>query len=423
MTSIDTNISNYNVSDLLSILDLNDYEHDDNLIDIIKEKTDKIIADCIEKKNDTLANFFRQVQLQFIPEETEDTETTILTEHSTSDAVVTNPANIVPRITVTKSLNIESRFRKDYIYTKSTDFKVDLPAKIYNAVEIKLAEIEIPTTFYQFADQYNNNYMWLKYKPNPTDPTSNKFILLYLSDGNYFYGTVISDINTFFYDNQLPIVFEYDYSGDDGVVVGTCKVTIKIDDTSEFYPADITMPELELNFKGVAPTTASEHAVWQDGHFYYNYDNIRPDSKLSWKLGFRLDFYLGNSTYTSEGVLDFTGPRYLFIVLNDFNNNSHSNYVNSSQYGLLNENIFARISLTGGIFSLQSQSDLAVVSDPRVYFGPVNLEKLHIQVLDEHNRVIDLNGMDISFTIRVKCLYDIPQVTATELEQSLSVAK
>ena len=73
--------------------------------------------------------------------------------------------------------------------------------------------------------------------------------------------------------------------------------------------------------------------------------------------------------------------------------------------------MIARISLSGAIFSLQSQGGIALISEPRLYFGPVNLERLDIRIYDEHNRIINLNDMDISFSIKVKCLYDIPVET------------
>ena len=42
----------------------------------------------------------------------------------------------------------------------------------------------------------------------------------------------------------------------------------------------------------------------------------------------------------------------------------------------------------------------------RSYFGPVDIMKLRIRLLDEFGREIDLNNGDFSFTIRVEQLYD-----------------
>ena len=43
----------------------------------------------------------------------------------------------------------------------------------------------------------------------------------------------------------------------------------------------------------------------------------------------------------------------------------------------------------------------------RNYFGPVNIKKLKIQLLDELGRVVDLNISDFSFSIQIEQLYDV----------------
>ncbi len=42
----------------------------------------------------------------------------------------------------------------------------------------------------------------------------------------------------------------------------------------------------------------------------------------------------------------------------------------------------------------------------RAYFGPVNIKKLHIKLLDELGRTVDLNNNDFSFSIQLEQLYD-----------------
>jgi len=40
-----------------------------------------------------------------------------------------------------------------------------------------------------------------------------------------------------------------------------------------------------------------------------------------------------------------------------------------------------------------------------MYFGPVNIERLAIQLLDDKGNLVDLDGADWSFTFIVKQLY------------------
>ena len=41
----------------------------------------------------------------------------------------------------------------------------------------------------------------------------------------------------------------------------------------------------------------------------------------------------------------------------------------------------------------------------RVYFGPVNIERLKIQLLDDKGNIINLNGIDWCITLICECLY------------------
>jgi len=50
---------------------------------------------------------------------------------------------------------------------------------------------------------------------------------------------------------------------------------------------------------------------------------------------------------------------------------------------------------------------LNVVVLKREYFGPVTINKLKIQLLDEFGRIVDLNYMDFSFSILLTIAYDI----------------
>jgi hypothetical protein len=42
----------------------------------------------------------------------------------------------------------------------------------------------------------------------------------------------------------------------------------------------------------------------------------------------------------------------------------------------------------------------------REYFGPVDIQRLSVQILDEYGRILDLNNMDWSFILSFVCLYD-----------------
>ena len=43
----------------------------------------------------------------------------------------------------------------------------------------------------------------------------------------------------------------------------------------------------------------------------------------------------------------------------------------------------------------------------RKYFGPVNLTKLEIKLMDEYGRILDMNNMDYSLSFELEILYDL----------------
>jgi hypothetical protein len=63
--------------------------------------------------------------------------------------------------------------------------------------------------------------------------------------------------------------------------------------------------------------------------------------------------------------------------------------------------------LQGSVFSYLSQNNLSLITYPRQYFGPVDLQKLQIQLLDEYGRIIDLNNMDYSLCLTMQSVYDL----------------
>ena len=115
--------------------------------------------------------------------------------------------------------------------------------------------------------------------------------------------------------------------------------------------------------------------------------------KFGWTLGFRNGIYTGSLNYVSEGVVELTGPRYIYLVVDDYNNNVNNSFISAFNSSILNKNILARISLQANNFNVLQQNNLGVLTTPREYFGPVNLQTMNVQLLDEYGRIVDLNNM------------------------------
>jgi hypothetical protein len=102
------------------------------------------------------------------------------------------------------------------------------------------------------------------------------------------------------------------------------------------------------------------------------------------------------------------GPsRYIYLVVDDYNNNVNNNFYSAFNSSMLNKNVLARISLQAAYYNILEQNNLNIVTTPREYFGPINLTTMNVQLLDEYGRIVDLNNKDFSFTLRLTTIYSV----------------
>ena len=106
-------------------------------------------------------------------------------------------------------------------------------------------------------------------------------------------------------------------------------------------------------------------------------------------------------TYCAESIYDPIGNRYFYISVNDFQNHHNRAFISPMQEETLNDgNIL-------GKFQCDCGNIIANSNPERIYFGPTNISRLHIKLLDEFGRIVDLNNADYSFTLELEILYDL----------------
>jgi hypothetical protein len=278
-----------------------------------------------------------------------------------------------------ENLVIDTRFRENYYNSSPTNFNFQLPMLIQNVLTMKLTAIELPTTYFAISKQLNNNFFTL------TINSISKVITI--PDGNYDNDSFVLCLN-----NQLILQggdFQYinfvinivNNNGSGQMMVGLV----------DGAPPDI---QFELNF--------------QADRFGYDDRSTPLPLKLGWIMGFRNGIYINNENYVSEGIVDLVGPRYFYLVIDDFNNNNNNGlFYSAFNSSILNKNILARISLQSGLFKVLLENNLNIITTSREYFGPVNIGNFQIQLLDEYGRVVDLNYMDFSFCLTLTISYDV----------------
>ena len=149
--------------------------------------------------------------------------------------------------------------------------------------------------------------------------------------------------------------------------------------------------------------------------------NFAPETnlqlRLGWQLGFRMGQYRcdgssGGTAAASEGICMITGPRYMYISIDDGNNNSSVNFTAAFAESTMGEHVMTRINLASSIDSVgvfRCASDVGLsnqLNRTREFFGPVDISRLKIKLLDEYGRPINLNHMDWSMSMVFEKLYD-----------------
>jgi hypothetical protein len=138
-----------------------------------------------------------------------------------------------------------------------------------------------------------------------------------------------------------------------------------------------------------------------------NKDLIDVSNKIGWNLGFIKSKYRGSSTYTADTVIEPANIRYIYLAIDDFNNSSNNHFINVFKNSIMSPDILARISVKGSYFSLIMESDFNIVTEPRRYFGPVDIQRLRIRLFDDKGRILPMNNSNFSFCLNLKMLYDL----------------
>jgi hypothetical protein len=292
--------------------------------------------------------------------------------------------NPIKKRTIRKNLNIDTKFRENYYTSSASNFNFSLPTNFNDVLQIQLLSIEVPQTYYNISKQYENNFF--------TVVVNGTAEVISIPEGNYDPTTITTIIN-----KQLT-----NLGGDFAHVVFTCNLI-------NFIVIPTGSGQILVGFDGSQSSGATLELNFQADRFGID-DRFTPlPLKLGWILGFRNGIYINNINYVSEGIFDYTGPKYFYLVVDDYNMSVVNNFYGAFNSSVLNKNILARIStqVKATAYNVLEQNNIRTLTPPREYMGPVNLNNLTIQLLDEFGRVVNLNNMDFSFSLQLTTVYNI----------------
>jgi len=280
-----------------------------------------------------------------------------------------------------KYINIDTRFCDEYGPTGTATYTITLPQRITEVKSVMICNLELPMSISNISSAIGNNAFLVDASliiiPDGfySDPS-------FVVHNNPDYQSIKNQINTAMTNAGVATTFKYDIS---------------------------------YNHSIFSNTSATSHRLKFDTNSA-GYDRYLYKSKLGWLLGYHASGGTYDISYTipattgilkSDSLVNLNGPRYLYLVIDEFSNGFQNSFWAPISNYIINKNIIARISLNPGIISYGSilsanNFNGLLLSDRRSYNGKVDIQKLAIQLIDEFGSPVSLNGDNFSFCMEVE---------------------
>jgi hypothetical protein len=358
--------------------------------------------------------------------------------------------------TIKRLINIDSQYRLNvYPYndpdTNECDFTINLTEKLTNVVSLQVENIQIPVCFYNISNRLGNNYFYMII--NDDD------VVIQVPDGYYSLAELIIAINTEITTAGYNIVFSLEPSK-------KCKIQNNMNSLLNivFFDSNDVKESSEANTKNINFLNAkgNHNLGWMLGFrniqintpdIVLNYDIDPNDFKISEAIPyitttkyFTLVINDYNQNHTNGTIIqsnidmNFIKPTTYYNYQNKPTNNpldldclkcsNVSDYKNKS---LTKAQIFTQLEMNKYKAQMNSQvnyrlesktynhtmaiipfDNTSVFGDTyfndknkhkREYHGPVDIEKIHVQLFDDKGMLVDLNGNNWHFTMSTEHLY------------------
>jgi hypothetical protein len=461
--SFDLNADNYSRLELLGVLQLPPAATSVDIIGSIEPYIDKYTAE----KNAPVLSFFvrmKDILLNTSSSATLDnldtiTDTVNERPQNKSDNSYTIPIKkdiLNPNLknTVTRLIHLDSQFRQSTASTgSSTDYTLDLSDPLKNVLSLRLYSIQIPFSWYIVDPAYNNHTFWFTF----TDQSNRQVVM---DAGNYTPTTFVDALNTSI-KTAVPDI--------SGVPVAYSQSTGKLTFTLQTISGPTIETMVFFDFEGVLVTAQYVNSTlgwlmgFRESTVTVATTNVADgvlDLYGTKNLLLVIDDY--NQNHVNNGLVSITEtsntlslPSYYrpdlpFTVqqpINEYNTNiedfgdsairtfkqlpimqpTSPRILTQSQIYTVNEimknrertmtyrmraptspDIFAMIPMKHGgmkIGDVYVEFGSSLQTNMRVYFGPVNIERIRIRLLDDKGNIINLNGIDWSVTLISENLY------------------
>lgn len=326
----------------------------------------------------------------------------------------------VNKTIIKKTYNIDSVFRQNYGApdNQSNNFTIDLPETVNQAITMSISSIEIPITYFNISPEYNNNCFHFEL----TISSQIKIYKVELIPGQYRarkQGAIV--------DANSPFNFT---KGVNDAIRSSVNIQDSTDELLQHFTSITYAIEQHTGFSYFKIIEKTSNDV---SNIFINFDVVNRDpsfnlcvnnewyQRLGWMMGYRnpRQEFFNTTNEASNNIVNLSSapchinyPRYLYICIDDFQSNA-KNYFSIASDSVIAPNIISRINILSLFESKGAFSTGAAPADYRhdqkhirEYFGPTNIKKLKVKLIDEYGRTFSLNFMDWSFLLTFECYYN-----------------
>lgn len=304
----------------------------------------------------------------------------------------------------TKYITLDSRFRDEYNNGKLINYYFTLPEKITNAKSMSVFNIEMPMSIYNFSTDLGNNFFSLFVNDSVTPYTfvisiPSGFYTLEPYSSSYNPSTAVTGNNLLILALNTAISNAFKNKGGryinyDPLVSNNAQIV---------YFAPGPGNTIQLINKSAVPIIVN-FAINSDG----SASKYNLKAQLGWALGFHNTSYsvASNITITGDSCANLNTPRYIYLVLDEFSAQKQNSFTAPLSNSLVNQNIIAKIPVnynnsSFGTVLTGNKYNGVILSDNRTYSGTTDIQRMNVQLLNEFGMLINLNGLDFSFTLEV----------------------
>lgn len=312
--------------------------------------------------------------------------------------------------------------RNEFFNSEPSNSTFDLPIKWKNVISISLMSANIPNVMYAFNDEARTNQIYIEedntglsgvvtlpvgnYTPYKV-PATLGALLFPLTEAS-FPDQLTKDINEQILGITNPALYRFIVE----VSLSTRRTTIS-NNTHTFTMNTIKKDPLNNN------CTENSSNVIYSNTIYVEYSEHPPPDKttlpftvyaqtMGYLMGFREIYYTGASSYTSESVFSNTYSNYLFFQLEDYTGSQPA----SSTFGILggsilNKDILGVIPISSNLFSTTFDNNSNFIYKKREYYGPVDISRITIKLLNQKGNLVDLHKTDFNFSLQVRTIYNV----------------